>query len=389
MTTKKNDKKAANSVASAFGAVNRERLINEYFSGQKIELITPQHAWKHVYRLLLWVDQTTGLGHCYESDKSQPGKGWYVRSLAFHKWAADSLGSSPGEVSKQIDWLFTRAAEDLAAYVTKSAAKLLAKADKQREPYEGQGFPMPGENPELVSIIKETLGDHLRAEPPEKVWTLLVQKIRQYFALDNKRKNLVGEGFEDVLAQVVERTCNRADLTVHTRSLLQKIPGFGNSRDGEKVIKVDLALVRPKMRTLVTSKWSVRADREKQFTADFTDYLKAESSSKPFEYVFVTNEFDPARLMRACAQLNGHVHLFAHVVHINTDAIRATYSPAINSMGEQKKSKAKKNKRLPEGATDKATSEDEKSSMEKVLNYIDEGRLISLEQWIKKLESEY
>ena len=399
MATKKNDanaRKAVKTVTSAFGAANREKLINEYFAGQEAKIITPQYAWEHVYRLLLWVDQTTGLGHCYESDKSQPGKGWYARSLAFHKWIADSLDSTPAEVAKHIDWLFTRAAEDLTAHVIKGAARILAKAEKQREPYKGQGFPLPGENPELVSIIREALGQHLGAEPPEEVWNQLVQKIRQYFALDNKRKNLVGEGFEDVLAQVVERTCNRSDLKIHTRSLLQKIPGFGNSREGEKAIKVDLALVRPKMRTLVTSKWSVRADREKQFTADFADYLKAESSSKPFEYVFVTNEFDPARLMRACDQLNGHVHLFAHVVHINTDAIRATYSPAISSKGEHQTATAKRGKKVSAGAGGDATgaptqaaSGDEKSSMERVLSLIDEGRLISLEQWIEKLGSEH
>jgi hypothetical protein len=70
---------------------------------------------------------------------------------------------------------------------------------------------------------------------------------------------------------------------------------------------------------------SVRADREKQFAADYDDYLAAESDRKPFEYVFVTNEFDPARLMRACENLAGNAPMFAHVVHINTDALRATY----------------------------------------------------------------
>jgi hypothetical protein len=79
------------------------------------------------------------------------------------------------------------------------------------------------------------------------------------------------------------------------------------------------------MRTLVTAKWSARADREKQFVVDFNDYVAAESDGKPFHYVFVTNEFDPARLMRACEKLAVNAPMFTHVVHISTDAVRATY----------------------------------------------------------------
>jgi hypothetical protein len=384
MAKKKSDPTAAKTITSAFGAENRERLINEYFLEQETDGIEPDRAWEHVYRLLLWVDQTTGLGHCYESDKSQPGKVWYARSLAFHKWIADSLKSTPGDVAKKIDWLFIRAAEDLATYVLKSATRLAAKAEKQRKPYTDLAFPKPGENPELVAIIKETLGEHL-GEPPEEVWTQLVQKVRQYFALDNKRKNLVGEGFEDVLFQVVTRACSRSGLEVQTRSLLRKLRGFENFRQGEKQIKVDLAILKPKMRTIVTVKWSVRADRERQFTSDFADYLKAESSGQPFEYVFVTNEFDPARLMRACEQLNGNTHLFAHVVHINTDAIKATYQPPIV---DDEKAKDGKQKIVKSGQTSK-DSKDEENSMKKVLQFIETGRLISLEKWLKKLETEY
>jgi hypothetical protein len=109
-------------------------------------------------------------------------------------------------------------------------------------------------------------------------------------------------------------------------------------------------------RILVTAKWSVRADREKQFAADMADYVLAESARQPFEYVFVTNEFDPARLVRACENLNGNHLMFSHVVHISTDALKATY-----------------------GASPEPT-------MQKVIQHIDGGRLISLEQWIVMLD---
>jgi len=360
MTEEDQQAENSESVKSAFGAKNRLRLINAYFAEQSAADITPEKAWSHVYRLLLWVDQTTGLGHCYESDKSQPGKRWYARSLAFHDWVSSALGTQPAELAAHIDWLFLRAAEDLAADVMRRAEKIAAKAQAQRALYEGRGFPRPGEDPELVAIVKDVLGVHLGTEPSSEVWNLLVQRIRQYLSLDNKRKNLVGEGFEDVLSEVIRRTCRRDDLQIHTRRILHELPGFNRARAGDKPNKVDVAAVRPGMRTLVTVKWSVRADREKQFTTDFADYIAAESDRKPFEYVFVTNEFDPARLMRACEQLSGNALMFNHVVHISTDAIKATY-------GELN---AEKN---------------EAASMQRVIRYIDEGRLISLERWLAGL----
>lgn len=354
MTTKENEKSLA-FVKAAFGAKNRNRLIDLYFSSQQDRNITASLAWAHVYRLLLWADQTTGLAHCYESDKCQPGKNWYSRSLAFHDWVSTALQTSPDTLAEAIDWLFRKATADLATEVMHRAAKMAAAAEKQRQPYKARDFPKPGEDPELVSIVREVLGGCLNEEPSSEKWQLLVQRIRQYLSLENKRKNLVGEGFEDVLAHVIKRTCRASSLEVYTRLLLHEIPGFNRARRGEKPNKVDIAVIRPNMRTLVTAKWSVRADREKQFLAEFSEYVTAESDGKPFEYVFVTNEFDPARLMRACEKLAVNAPMFTHVVHINTDAIRATYGSA------------------------------QEESMRRVLGYIDNGRLISLERWLTNL----
>lgn len=347
------------SIKAAFGAENRKRLIDIYFA-EHGSTIAPGDAWRHVYQLLLWIDQTTGLAHCYESDKSQPGKRWYARSLAFHDWVANALNTSPAKLSDQIDWLFLRAAKDLAAEVARRASKVARVAEQQRAPYNTRGFPQPGEDPELAALIRKELEEHLSKEPPPEIWARLVQTIRQYLALDNKRKNLVGEGFEDVLAEVVRRTCNDNRVQVQPRKILQEIPGFANARRGDKPNKVDLAIVRPAIRTLVTAKWSVRADREKQFITDYTEYQQAESNNQPFEYVFVTNEFDPARLMRACDKLSGNSRMFAHVVHINTAAVLATYGLV--------------------GST--ASNDEQRDSMRQVLRHIEQHRLISLDEWL-------
>ncbi len=348
-------------VKAAFGEANRNYLIDKYFSGHGVDDILPGRAWEHVYRLLLWVDRTTGLGHCYESDKSQPGKRWYSRSLAFHGWVSRELGFAPGELASKIDWLFVNAAKDLAASVQREAQQIALKAVDQRVPYEGRGFPKPGEDPELVAIISEELGGYLAKKPATDDWNRLVQRVRQYLAVENKRKNIVGEGFEDVVSQVLRRSCRDTDIQVHTRRSLHELPGFGNRRANEKPNKVDLAITRPAMRTIVTAKWSVRADRERQFVADFADYTKAESDNKPFQYSFITNEFDPARLTRACELLYGHTTLFKHVIHINTDAIRATYLEAGGNSTES-------------------------ASMNRVLQLVEEGRIISLDNWIGLLQ---
>lgn len=342
-------------IKGAFGAANRARLIGEYFKKQKT--LAPESAWKHIYRLLLWADQTNGLAHCYESDKSQPGKPWYARSLAFHDFVAKSLKVDPAHLAEEIDWLFRRATADLAAEAVKKAHRLTALAAKQREPFDKRGLPMPGDDPELQAIVKEVLGDHLKTSPSEEKWRTLIQRVRQYLMLENKRKNLVGEGFEDVLSEVIRRSPGAQRLEVRTRCLLHDLPGFNRTRQGEKPNKVDLAILRsePRRRTLATVKWSVRADREKQFAADFSDYVQAESEREPFEYVFVTNEFDPARLMRACETLAANAHMFTCVVHINPSALKAAYGPA------------------------------KEESQRKVLNHIESGRLISLENWLKTL----
>ncbi len=338
-------------VERAFGEVNRTRLISQFLTTSQDE------PWKAVYKLLLWVDQTTGLARCYESDKCQPGKPWHPRSLRFHEWLTGELGSTPSGLGNQLDWLFRHVSEDYARYMVKRYQTLLARAVKQRAPFEGRGFPAPGDNPAIVTIIKDVLGAHLASEPTQEQWRQLTTRVRELIALENKRKNIVGEGFEDVLAAVVRRADTTGALHVQARRLLYSIPGFANKREGEKPPKVDLAILgkADSKCTLVTAKWSTRADREEQFKADFTKYVAAQSQSGMFDYVLITNEFDPARLKRACEMNAANNFMLTKVVHICPDGLRAVYGEA------------------PE------------STMGEVLRYIDSGRILGLDAWIKSL----
>ena len=180
-------------VARAFGAENRARLIDRYF--QQAGAVTTANAWHHIYRLLLWIDRTTALAHCYESDKAQPGRPWYARSLVFHDWVSTELHVAPAELAEEIDWLFREAVKDLAA---RAVAGRAAAYERQRVPYAGRGFPEPGEDPELGAIIREALGRWLTSEPPTDGLLALTRLIHANLTQENKRKNLVGEGFEDV-----------------------------------------------------------------------------------------------------------------------------------------------------------------------------------------------
>ena len=313
-------KPSREAVDRAFGAANRARLLNRYF--ESAPPISASTAWQHIYRLLLWIDRTTALAHCYESDKAQPGRPWYARSLAFHDWVSAEISVTPSALAEEIDWLFREAVKDLAARAVTTRNQTY---ERQREPYAGRSFPEPGEDPELGAIIEEILGPWINPEPPAGVMADLTRRIHTHLSQENKRKNLVGEGFEDVLAAIIGRIRFETPLEVRTRAALNDLRGFHRPPPTEKTKKVDLALLSQTGRVLVTAKWSIRADREEQFMSDFQTYERLESAGEDFQYALVTNEFDAARLRAACERRRQNALLFSHVVHINPAAVEVVY----------------------------------------------------------------
>jgi hypothetical protein len=216
-------------VDRAFGAANRARLLARYFDSA--DPMSSASAWQHVYRLLLWIDRTTALAHCYESDKAQPGRPWYARSLAFHDWLSRELNLAPATLAEQIDWLFREAVKDLATRVITGRTAIY---ESQRAPYANRSFPEPGEDPELAAIIREVLGEWMNPEPPAQVIADLTRRIHTHLSQENKRKNLVGEGFEDVIAAILGRMQIGSPLDVRTRVALHELPGFHPPAPNEK-----------------------------------------------------------------------------------------------------------------------------------------------------------
>lgn len=177
-----------------------------------------------------------------------------------------------------------------------------------------------------------------------------------YLGQENKRKNVLGESFEDVLAAIVNRLELPGLGTARTRPPLHEVGGFYEPRGGEKPRKVDLAVsAHGGRRVLVSAKWSVRADREEQFLTDYEVYGRLESSGQTFDYYWLTNEFDAARLVASCDRMVGNSPLFTAVVHIAPDGVLAAYGETL----------ARSQKRVP--------------------GLIESGRLVSLAQWLESL----
>lgn len=338
-----------------FSRPNRVALIDRYFGEREVD---PEDAWKDVYRLLLWCDPTTGLAHCYESDKSQPGRPWYARTLAFHDWLGDQLDLSNDAVPDALDWMFRQVIEQVAAEEFARREALAAKAEDQRSHYD-LTMPAPGDDPDLRGLIEPLQPP----DPSDRAGDALVRdvlrKVRTYIANENKRKNLLGRGFEDVLAGILQRLRGGAPEAFAAQAAIEEIPGFRAPRAGDKSEKVDL-WVGPSAhrRVLVSAKWSVRADREKQMRGDFLTYVSANSIREPFEFVWITNEFDPARLVANATNTEANRHLLDAVVHVCPEALAVVHELDRSGL---------------------------RSTPARLKQLIDQGRIISLGEWLRGL----
>jgi hypothetical protein len=358
-------------VERAFGVVNRRRILQGYFDTAGI--VTPEDAWQHIYRLLLWINPTISLAHCYESDKCQPHKAWYPRSLAFHSWIAGQFGTAPTDLREEIDILFRRALPTLARVETETRQ---SAAVKHLARYRDQEMPLPGDDPDLVDIILGTLEQELIPDGIDNERAReLVERVYTHFARENKRKNLLGRGFEDTLAAVIEQLPGYEMWEVRTRIPLGDIPGFTAVGEAGRRAEADLAMWEKRpggRRIMVSAKWSTRADRERQFESDFDDYGKA-SAGGLFDYVLITNEFDAARIDAACKKVRGNQYLFTDVVHVQPDGVLVAYG---------------KDAQLPDvkpGSKATAKPGRKRPKAHQLRTHINNGRLISLSAWLSKV----
>ena len=101
---------------------------------------------------------------------------------------------------------------------------------------------------------------------------------------------------------------------VRNRPTLHSVPGFHAPRGNDKIRKVDLVLDKGRPAHAGKCQSGASGPSTKgTFHGDFKTYNALESKGVSFNYSFITNEFDAARLKAACERRRQNALLFTHV----------------------------------------------------------------------------
>jgi hypothetical protein len=301
-----------------FGHEQRRHVIDRYLSSAGT--LTPEGAWVHVYRLLLWIDPTNGLVHAYESDKSQPGRYWHSRALRVTARLAEDFGVPVPQLRDHIDILFR---DCLAELVRREDGRERGKLLTEAEDVEAEDPDTTG----LVAVIEQIVGPEQHATAVR-----IADAARKHLAVENKRKNILGEGLEDVLGVLIERIAGVPASRMKLRAPLSGLPGYRAPASRRKEKRPDIAIFEGGRRTemLISSKWSVRADREDQLADEYQFYIDHQTQDAAPEKVLITNEFDRARLASA---VESPRFRFDRVVHIQPGLLATAYGDEIGELG--------------------------------------------------------
>lgn len=327
-----------------FGKEARMKIIRKHLA--EAGEITPETAWKFIYEELLWIDPSTGLAHLYESDKAQPGRNWYNRTVLFTNLLCEKFGNIPrSDLKGRIDRLFHTIISEILqnqADVTTddndiTGAFTGTQADSQIieeivEAVESTLVSNPLQNiadedlvVEFMQIIVRKI--NLDRQQAERLAQTLVKRARFYYTIGNKRQNVLGEGFEDLL-QVLMITVSKVPThRIVVRQRANKLPGFKSRSNRKREEAPDIAVVNETTTQLLASvKWSIRHDRQKQFSDELDSYAELiEQDSLP-AYVVITNEYDPGRLINIC-NLEPHKGLaISCIYHINPELLLGVLS---------------------------------------------------------------
>jgi hypothetical protein len=150
----------------------------------------------------------------------------------------------------------------------------------------------------------------------------LVAKARFYFTVERKRQNVLGEGFEDLLQLLMLRVSRIPEHYIKIRQRANNLPGFqSQASTRERIEAPDLTIVRNHRTELLASvKWSLRHDRQKQLSDELDCYVDLLSQDRFPQYVLITNEYDPGRLVNADG-LNRRGHKITRIYHINLELL--------------------------------------------------------------------
>lgn len=326
---------------SPFGKKTRLRILQEYFSAAGP--VTAANAWEHVYHLLLWIDERTRLAHIYDSNHMQPGGNFYSRAVRFTSELCARWHIPQEQLGEHVDFLFkgcVRELEKQEGVQTAVSQPLLAELVAQEDAEEA-GAEL--DESELVDEIAALLArTGLAAAQVSSLAREIAQRAKTFYTIGNKRKNALGEGFEDVVEHLLQSVARIPAARLRVRTKISELPGFKRAapvaaRGGksERLPKPDIAIVDDKVTyAIITAKWSMRQDRETQFAREYDAYIKNKVQTTELRFFLLTNEFDVARLDNvARAQPDTGGYLFHTVYHMNPELLEETQADRIAAVG--------------------------------------------------------
>ena len=316
---------------------SRVRILKKHYASASP--ITAENAWKFIYRELLWVDGSTGLAHLYESDKAQPGRPWYDRTVIFTDLLCQHFGNITREqLGQEIDQLFRAILQELveSPAVLSDTDELDEAAASYRDDVEvldagnlaiayiqNNSPEVYSPDAELVAEFASLLGERggLIQSQAMPLARTLVARARFYYTVERKRQNVLGEGFEDLLQMLLMKVGQIPESLFAVRRRANTLPGFHTPGNRDRIEAPDIALVRGDRTELLASvKWSLRHDRQKQLSDELDCYADLLSQAKFPRYVLVTNEYDPGRLVNADG-LTHHGQAIDCIYHTNLDLL--------------------------------------------------------------------
>lgn len=333
------------------------QILREYFDGAGD--VTPGDAWEHVYRCLLWMNEAAGLAHIYDSNHMQPGGVFHSRAVRFTDalcahWKVDRPG-----LARVIDVLFQGCVAELRKRQEAGAgngpsggitadpdllehAGLEPAADADNDADEDAGIEAELESDLIAGITAELAAAGVDKAKAGQLAQRIEAMARQFFTIGNKRKNALGEGFEDLLELLLSKASGLPEDRIKTRTPVSKMPGFLKAapvRKGGKPLREprpDIAIVQGDItHVIATAKWSLRQDRETQLASEYQAFQRNRVQTAELRYFLITNEFDLARLRNVCAAIptgeGGYV--FHTVYHVCLPLLREVHGKRFNLGG--------------------------------------------------------
>lgn len=305
---------------SPFGHATRMQVLERYFA--QAGTVTAENAWQHVYRCLLWMNEGAGLAHIYNSNHMQPGGNFHSRAVRFTAELCRLLGVTRAGLPAEIDFLFKGCVAEW----------------KRTRPEEVE----PEVESELIAVIAEVLrGEGIVDDRARPLARKIESLSRDFFTIGNKRKNALGEGFEDLLYMLLIRVAHISPERIALRKPVSQLPGFRRApvrRAGTRADREphpDIALIEGGITHVITSaKWSMRQDRETQFQAEYTAYQMNKTQSTELRFALITNEFDVARLNNVARAMPGGAggYIFHQIYHINPALLVHTQGDRIGTV---------------------------------------------------------